>query len=360
MIDAATASISIPPFLSAEQEIAAHDTGVRHTVTALRVTALLLGFLLIAFAGRARADCYYGSGTAATIDFAPPATITVPTDTAVGTVLWTSAPIAPTNPLVLNCSGTNSSGITDSMGPTPASGTLFPTSIPWLSYQVLYPDSSHILQSYPNELVNGGYTFSIGYALQLVVTGTVTNGGTLSGQLGVWQMIYYTCAQYNNGGNCPTPQWVAAMNPLATFLTSSVTFVPGTCKAAVNPTVVTLPTVYASAFPGTGTTTGQTPFNVQLTCSGKANLAITLAASNPQAGATGVIAPTNGSGYAQNVGVQLLDGSGNPVNFSTAISAGQTTNGAFNVPFYARYYQIAPGATAGQVTATATYTLTYQ
>lgn len=362
MIDAATASISNPPLLSAEQGPAVRDMRVRHSVAILRVAALLLGFLLITLAGRARADCYYGSGTAATIGFAPPATITVSSDTAVGTVLWTSAPIAPTNPLVLNCSGTNSSGIADSMGPAPTSGTLFPTGIPWLSYQVLYPDSSHILQSYPNEPVSGGtaITFSTGYALQLVVTGPVTNGGTLSGQLGVWQMIYSTCAQYNNGGNCPTPLWVAAMHQLATFLTSSVTFVLGTCKVAVDPTVVTLPTVYASAFPGTGTTTGQTPFNVQLTCSGKANLAITLAASNPQAGATGVIAPTSGSGYAQNIGVQLLDGSGNPVSFDTAISAGQTTNGAFNVPFYARYYQTAPGATAGRVTATATYTLTYQ
>ncbi|TAM97453.1 MAG: fimbrial protein [Rhodanobacteraceae bacterium] len=364
MIDAAAASISNPPFPFMERGTTVRDMRMQHSITALRVVALLLGLLLVAVAGRARADCYYSSGTAATISFAPPATIAVSPDTAVGTVLWTSAPVAPANPLVLNCSGTNGSGIADSMGLAPVSGTLFPTGIPWLSYQVLYPDSSHILQSYPNELVTGGYgtaiAFSTGYALQLVVTGPVTNGGTLSGQLGVWQMIYFTCAQYNNGGNCPTPQWVAAMHPLATFLTSGVTFVLGTCKAAVDPTVVTLPAVYASAFSGAGTTTGQTPFNVQLTCSGRVNLAITLATSNPQAGAAGVIAPTSGPGYAQNVGVQLLDGSGNPASFGTAISAGQTANGPFNIPFSARYYQTGANASAGKVTATATYTLTYQ
>jgi type 1 fimbria pilin len=126
---------------------------------------------------------------------------------------------------------------------------------------------------------------------------------------------------------------------------------------AVDPTVVTLPTVYVSAFTGTGPTTGQTPFNVQLTCSGKVNLAITLATSNP--GATGVIAPTSGTGYAQNVGVQILDGSGSPVPFGTAIPAGTTANGAFSVPFYARYYQTSANVSGGNVLATATYTLTY-
>lgn len=364
MIDAAAASISKPSFPLMQRETTVRGSHVRRSVTVLRVVALLLGLLLVAFAGRAHADCYYNSGAAATISFAPPATIAVSPDTAVGTVLWTSAPVAPANPLVLNCSGTNGSGIANSMGLTPLSGTLFPTGIPWLSYQVLYPDTSHILQPYPNEPVTGGngtaVTFGTSYALQLVVTGPVTNGGTLSGQLGVWQMIYYTCAQYNNGGNCPTPQLVPAMHTLATFNTSGVTFVPGTCKAAVDPTVVTLPTVYASAFSGAGTATGQTPFNVQLTCSGKVNLAITLATSNPQAGATGVIAPTSGPGYAQNVGVQLLDGSGNPVSFGTAISAGQTAIGPFNIPFSARYYQTGANASAGKVTATATYTLTYQ
>lgn len=325
-------------------------------------TMLLAGLLLLALAGHARAECHYDSGAAATISFTPPATIPVSPDTAVGTVLWTSAPIAPTESLVLDCSGTNGSGIANSAGPTPASGTLFPTGIPWLSYQVLYPDSSHVLQADPNEPVEGGngtaVTFGVGYALQLVVTAPVTSGGTLSGQLGVWQMAYSTCAEYNPGGNCPNSRWVEVMRPLATFTTSSVMFVLPTCKAAVDPTVVALPTVYTSGFTGAGSVSGQTPFNVQLTCTGKTDLAITLATGNRQTGATGVIAP-GGTGFAQNVGVQILDGSGNPVTFGTPISAGQTANGTFSVPFYARYYQTGAYVSAGKVTAIASYTLTY-
>lgn len=335
----------------------------RYRVVAVRLAGLALGLLLLTIAGRARADCEYSSGTAATIGFAPPSTMTVSPDTAVGTILWTSAPIAAISPLVLTCSGTNSSGITNSVGLTPTSGTLFPTGIPWLSYQLLYPDSTHFLQPSPNQSVGSGtITFNGNYAVQLVVTGPVTGGGTLSGQLGVWQMVYYTCSLYNPGGNCPNSRWVKATNPLATFAISSVTFVLPACKVAVDPTVVTLPTVYASAFTGVGSITGQTPFNVQLTCTSGANLAITLAASAPAPGlvSSGVIAPTPGSGYAQDVGVQILDQDGSPIAFGTPIPEGVTPNGTFSVPFYARYYQTGTTVSAGQVSAKATYTLTYQ
>jgi len=330
-------------------------------------STLLLGLLMLIFAGRARADCYYSSGTAATVSFTPPATITVSPDTAVGTVLWTSAPVTAPDPLVLNCSGTNSSGIVNSAGITPMSGTLFPTGIPWLSYQVLYPDSTHVLQPYANETIGDGSGTAIsldaGYALQLVVSGPVASGGTLSGPLGVWQMIYDTCEQYNNGGNCPTPRWVAAMHALATFLTSSVTFVLPTCKTAVDPTVVTLPTVYTSAFTGVGSTTGTQPFNVQLNCpsaTAGAGVAITLTTNSPASGPTGVIAPTSGSGYAQNVGVQVLDTNANPIPFDTPIPAGTLTAGSFNIPLNARYYQTGTPVAGGNVSATATYTITYQ
>jgi len=330
---------------------------------------LLMGLLLLGLVGHARAECYYDSGTAATISFAPPATISVSPDTAVGTVLWTSAPVAPIDPLVLDCSGTNGSGIANTVGPAPASGALFPTGIPWLSYQVLYPDSTHALQPNPNEPVNGGsgtvVTFNVGYALQLVVTGPVTSGGTLSGQLGIWQMAYYTCTEYNPAGNCPNSRWAKEVLPLATFATSSVTFVLPTCNVAVDPTVVTLPTVLTTAFTGGNSTSGQTPFAVQLTCSGVVNnLAITLTVASQPVGFgnnSGVIANKSGLGFAQNVAVQILQSDGTtPVTFSNTLEVGPSTNGPFSIPFFARYYQTGTPVSGGDVDATATYTITYQ
>jgi type 1 fimbria pilin len=335
-----------------------------------RVLGLLpLLLVLGVFSNQARADCYYDSGSASTITFAPPSTITVPTNTAVGTVLWTSSPITPGSQLVLDCYNTTNSGIMNSVAGQPTGDdTLFPTNISWLSYRILHPDTSSPLHATPNEPVDGGnygsqITFSVASALQLVVTGPITYSGQLSGQLGVWQMNYYTevCTRQGRHG-CSQYGWQSSLQPLATFTTSTVRFVVPACTIAVDPTVVTLPTVMASNFGGVNSTTGQTPFAVQLTCSASSNLSITLATGAAATGVsgTGVIAPTGGTGMAHGIGVQILDRNAQPITFGTSISAGTTSSGAYSIPFYARYYQTASAVSGGQVSATATYTLTYQ
>jgi len=189
------------------------------------------------------------------------------------------------------------------------------------------------------------------FTAQLIVTGPVTTG-TLSA-IKLMQFNWYVY------GISPSQGY------FATLTLNSTTVKAPACAVTIDPTVVTLPTVSTSAFTGTGSTTGQTPFNVQLNCKTGAKLDITLATSTPQAGTTSVIAPTTGGGYAQNVGVQLLDGSSGscqgPITFGTAIDEGATTSGAMNLLFCARYYQTAAsGVTGGKVAATATYTLTYQ
>jgi len=338
----------------------------------LRTIALLVVLLaMAAFSNKARASCNYGSGSATTITFTPPSTIPVPTNTQVGTVLWTSSPITPPTPyLVLSCSGSSSSGISNTVGGQPSGdNTLFPTNIPWLSYRILHPDTSAALQAYPNQAVsgNGNVEFSVASALQLVVSGPVTYSGQLSGQLGVWQMSYNTQEQvciipFLGGCALWGTQWQPGMHPLATFMTSTVRFSVPACTVAVDPTVVTLPTVMASNFSGPNSTAGQTGFDVKLTCSASTNLSITLATNSPATGVsgTGVIAPTSGSGMAQGIGVQIRDGNGNPISFNTAIPAGTTSSGPYAIPFQARYYQTAAVISGGNVSATATYTLTYQ
>lgn len=345
-----------------------------HRSAAFRRIIALLSLLLAlaAFSSRARADCYYDSGSAASITFSPPSSITVPTTTQVGSVLWTSpTQIAPPTPyLVLDCYGSTSSGISNTVGGQPSSGddTLFPTNIPWLSYRILHPDTSSPLHATPNQPVDGSYfgsqiTFSVASKLQLVVTGPVTYSGELGGQLGVWQMNYYSqvCTRQGRHG-CTRYEWQPSTQPLATFATSPVRFVVPACTVAVDPTVVVLPTVMASNFNGVDSTAGQTPFDVKLTCSAGTGLSITLATNSPATGVsgTGVIAPTSGGEMATGIGVQIRDGNGNAISFGTAIPAGTTPNGPYAIPFQARYYQTAATVSGGNVSATATYTLTYQ
>lgn len=326
----------------------------------MRILALLLGLLLLAIAGRARADCDY-TNQPGTVTFTPPPTITLPDSLSVGAVLWTSAPIVPANYPRLTCSGNTSSGVVNQAG-TPAGGdnTLFPTNVPGLSYRLLHPDTTSPLHVYPNEIIAAGtYNFSVATALQLVVTGTIAPGSVFNGgQIAQWNIdmcngIYFL-------GNC----WgQRSTNAVEVFNSSSIRFVAPTCTIAVDPTVVTLPVVITSNFNAPGSVAGQTSFNVQLNCPSTAvgaNLAITLATNSPVTGATGVIANTTGSGFAKNVGVQVLDGNGNPVSFTTAIPAGTATAGSFNIPLNARYYQTGAPVSGGNVKATATYTITYQ
>jgi len=340
--------------------------GTRHaaascTAVVARILAMLFGLLLLAMAGRARADCDY-TNQPGTVTFTPPSIITLPDTLTVGTVLWTSAPIVPADYPTLACAGTTNSGVVTQAGSPVGDNTLFPTNVPGLSYKLLHPDTSRLLQAYPEESISAGnIQFSVATALQLVVTGTIAPGSVFTGgQFAQWNVDMCNMKSIVGFAHCGASK---GTNPVELFNSSSIRFIAPACTIVVDPTIVTLPTVTASNFGATGSVAGQTPFNVQLNCpsaAAGANLAITLATSSPMAGATGVIANTTGSGYAQNVGVQVLDGNGNPVSFGTAISAGTVTAGNFDVQLNARYYQTGAAVTAGQVKATATYTITYQ
>lgn len=322
----------------------------------IRLLALLLAVLLLAIAGRARADCDY-TNQPGTVTFSPPSTITLPDSLAVGAILWTSAPIVPANYPRLACSGNTGSGVANQAG-APAGGdnTLFPTNVPGLSYRLLHPDTSSPLHVYPDEIIPAGtYNFSVATALQLVVTGTIAPGSVFNGgQIAQWnvdmQFCFFGC-------------FPVGTRAVETFTSSSIRFVAPACTIAVDPIVVTLPVVITSNFNAPGSVAGQTPFNVQLNCpstAAGANLTITLATNSPSPGVTGTIANATGSGFAANVGVQVLDGNGNPVPFGTAIPAGTVTAGIFNIPLGARYYQTGIPVSGGNVKATATYTITYQ
>lgn len=329
----------------------------QHRAERTRFAILLLALIALALSGRAHANCSdtYNPGA---VTFTPPGgqIILSSTGTAIGTVLWTSSQAIPANYPTLYCTGTTNNGVVNSYGPpTGGDQTLFPTNLSWLSYRILHPDASKLLSAYPNNpsVPTGFVDFSVASALQLVVTGPIPQG-----QQGTTQQMTIpagTLAQWN-------VDMTSGSRPVEVFNITNIQFVIPTCTAAVDPTVVTLPATTTSTLTGTGATAGQTPFNVQLNCVAGSNLSITLNTSNYYGSKNlGVIRGSTGTGHAQNVGVQILKQDGaTPVRFGQAISEGATSNGVMNLPFYARYYQTGMPASAGNVTATATYTLTYK
>lgn len=313
----------------------------------------------------AEAACWFVNGAATTVTFNT-GTITLTPGTQIGSVLWTSNTANPASPPVLECDGNTNGGIVNTIAGPPTGGdnTLFPTGIPGISYRILHPDASSALPAYPNGAIGAGqYLFSVPSNLQLIYTGPFLppDNSTLNGQLSRWEFDICTPNRRGNGcrrSSTPSPQPVEIFNISANIIIQVPTcdVDPGSVNKAV-----TLPGITTVQLTGQGSTAGKTPFSLQLTsCPSGQDIFIALDTSAPQAGATGVIAPS-GAGYAAGVGVQILQADGTtPVAFGTAINTGTTTAVNFTISLFARYYQTGATVSAGPVRAVATYTVNYQ
>jgi len=325
---------------------------IRHLVlAAMALTAMVV-------AGPVFADnntCSSNSKSGGTVTFTLPSEIVVPQNGATSGPLWTSPAVTPVNPPTFSSCGTNvPNGLENATwgGTSAGDNTLYPTSVSWLSYRILQSGNALLpFGSQPSPSSVGAINAQISspFQLQLVITGPIPSGNqTLpTGQLVRWDFMLgggaiFTVETFSIGGS-------GAINIIQP------------CVIAVDPTTVTLPTVATSAFAGAGSTRGTTPFQINLTnCPTGNQLSITLNTSNPQPGTTSVIQNTAATSPATGVGVQLLDGTGNPITFGSAIPEGSIPGATVNLPFAARYYQTNAAVTAGTVTAVATYTLTYQ
>ncbi|WP_241627649.1 fimbrial protein, partial [Rosenbergiella epipactidis] len=137
-----------------------------------------------------------------------------------------------------------------------------------------------------------------------------------------------------------------------------------TSGCIVNNTALTVPmgNVLASNFHGINTWPGDAntkKFSIPLDCSAGTKVALQMD-GNVQNATQGVIKLNSGSGSATGVGIQLLYNNA-PLQLSTPIDAGSTSSdGEYDIPLQARYYQIASNITPGTANGTATFTLTYQ
>ena len=312
-----------------------------------RKAALLL-LALSALPFSAFASCSL-SGGKEVVSMTLPATITLDPTTPVGTVLATS-PQATPNPASsqVSCNNNTNVGVINLTGGGQPNGSspIFPTSVPGVGYQILHPDSNYILPPWNYDSIGSGtYTLSVASAVQLVKTGPITAGSTLSsGTLGFWQY---------QGSN-------RTIRVEDFVLANNVKFVAPTCTVATPSIAVTLPTVSTTSLTSIGAVSGATAFTIGLTCTAAAagqTMAIEIDASRTvPPNTTGVLSST---GTATNVGVQLVDSSFNPVALGTPVTVGTTPTGAYNLTYYAQYYTLATNPKSGSVSAAATFTISY-
>ena len=131
-------------------------------------------------------------------------------------------------------------------------------------------------------------------------------------------------------------------------------------------TAVKLPNVYGNNFLSNGYTAGSTPFSISVNCPGPTLLAITFTDNNNITQTGNILTPGAGS-TAKGLGLQLKY-NGNIISFGPDSAEPGTTNqivlnsnltGVQSFPFTASYIRTGT-VTPGSLTATATFTLSYQ
>lgn len=132
---------------------------------------------------------------------------------------------------------------------------------------------------------------------------------------------------------------------------------------------VALPTVTTQAFGATGSVAGNTPFSINLTgCNAALTSAQTLWSGSNIDSTTGNLQNTTSGGA--NVEVQLMDANGTgaatAMNLSKSTAAGQGSNaatmasGKATLKYQAQYIATANTTTAGGVTTTVNFVISYQ
>lgn len=309
--------------------------------------ALLAAISLLGLPQAAHASCSFDRGySQGTYSVSVPSSIVNDPGIAVGQVLFTSTATPIDQAVYFGCRRNgNGWGLVNEVGATPGTTTnLFPSNVPGVGYRIL--QSGNYIYPYPYFSLDGSSSWyeADAVTLEIVKTGTIADGSSLS----MGPLVSFRAGSGGNG----------SIYDAVVKLANSLTFTAPACQVSTPNIDVTLPTVSSGAFSGVGSVTGATPFQIGLQCSSGATVRITMTTATPVAGQTGVIAPS--SGTTSGVGVQVLNSSGNPVQFGNPAVIGATPNGSMTVNYSARYFQTAPAVGPGTLGATATFTLSYQ
>jgi len=303
----------------------------------------------------------------ATLSFSPAGPYSVPRDAAVGsqvaralaTATATGIPCA-----LIETAAVNGTEISAGSG-------IYQTSVSGIgvSFYVVDGPSQTLITS-----TSGGYSSGTinapgngtlpGIQANLVVTGQVVSGYSLSGLPGV-------TVTFTPTGSCSSSTGIT--NTLPTNASNSVV-VPVTCTVTTPSVNVNLPVTSLTALSAVGKTGGDTRFPIGLSCASGANVYITLSDVTTPANTSSLLtlAP---SSTARGIKLRILNSAG-PINFGPDSPAAGTTHQWFlgasssinGVPLTVQYYRddTNPSGTdpatlsAGSVHAQATFTMSYQ
>lgn len=279
-----------------------------------------------------------------------------------GTVL-TSAETPATTGIFASCSGTNTYSYAMSgtaTGPITAGSkaNVYPTNIPGIGMRFYFRNNAGIVYRWPASGSDSSLTWkwdSNGtpyWGAEVIVTDSTVGSGTYDGVLS---------ANFSLGGR-------TYVNLKATGLS----VVGRSCLQTTGSTVsLGMPTVMPESFGSAGTPTRagyDKAFDIGLSCD--YSLGVKLQIASNGSSTANVLANTTGTGMASGVGIQLFRGLASGDTSSTTVmpldtkvlaaSISSTGGGQLvSIPLIARYYKTGT-LTAGKLSITTTYTLTYE
>jgi major type 1 subunit fimbrin (pilin) len=290
--------------------------------------------------------CSYSTGSAANLNVTLSSTLSIPRDTPIGTTVYTTGWIHPSNNVTVSCSGGGYTlGIKNSAGSQPVSGsTSFPIGTTGLSY-MMFNDASSAQPAYPVAATQSAWssTTAKNYRIDLVKTGDVNvDAGIPAQKLGAW---YY-----------------GTIEGVVISLTQPIVLTQPGCTT---PTVdVDMGRQKVSEFRGIGSRLAVVPFSIALTnCSTGINSVMYRLdpVTSIVTGAASVVA-LNATSSATGIGVQILDDSSNPLALgkNLALPSYNTKGGTATIPLNAANYQTGGKVGAGTANTSLIFTMTYQ
>ncbi|PWI81531.1 hypothetical protein DEO48_03100 [Enterobacter sp. CGMCC 5087] len=319
-----------------------------------KIMCFALFSLFMSFSNFVFAAATYCTGTE---DYTPvkvtiPSPITITPEMEIGEVIGTTTSTFPRGSTTTGCTIAGTSGTVPINGTGIPNGNIYPTTIPGISYRAKMTagwDITGINNAYwPTVGSYSGGPFTYGvynggtFTIELIKTGTIPGNVTwIPGVLGTIQVIttgktFNLIEFYSND---PTP--IKPLNPA--------------CRVTNAVIPVALEPVRSSLLKTTGSTAGEKSISIPLTCSMPVRISLGFEGDFADS-ENSVLINTGSDTNKNNVGVQVLDNAGNPLQALVNLGA---VNGDINYDIKARYYALTDGVPAGDVSSKIYATIMY-
>lgn len=242
--------------------------------------------------------------------------------------------------------------------PDPNFPNVYSTNVPGVGIRLSRKISSTQTVYYPHTLrFSSAYQFyfEVGtqFQVELIKTARITGNGPLAGGI-------YTRYYGDDGLSVLTTRLLGFGT---TIITPSCIVDAGSRNIPVRFGKVPLTSFSARGSPAANYDQN---FNITLNCGAGANMRNTvylrMDATKDPSNEPGVLQITQGgTNVANGVGIQILDNNAaTPVTFGDDALVGQSKDGAYVLPYTARYFQTGSQVTPGRADGTATFTLNYK